>query len=145
MSQLSLIIFAELISSRAIPYMVLTLAPILVATAGLAVHRYASYHAREHRAPQRLFVELCRRHGLDHDAERLLRRLAAAANLSQAAELFVLPNRFDAATAAMGRLCGKQQEKIAEIRQRLFGGEDAAPPLQTTSFSSCPSPRSLPS
>lgn len=127
MSQPFLILFAELISSRAIPYVVLTTVPIAIAAGGVAVHRYAMTHAREHRAPQRLFVELCRCHGLDHDAERLLRRIAAAAKLSQAAELFVLPDRFDAATAAAGRLRRKQREKVAQIRQRLFGEADAAP------------------
>ena len=128
MSQPFLILVAELISSRAIPYLVLTTVPIAIAAGGVAVHRYATHHARERRAPQRLFVELCRRHGLDHGAERLLRRIAAAARLSQAAELFVMPDRFDAATAAAGRLRGKQREKVAQIRQRLFGDADAAPP-----------------
>lgn len=128
MSQPFLILFAEMLSSRAIPYVVLTVVPIAIAAGSVAVHRYATYHAREQRAPQRLFVELCRRHGLDHEAERLLRRVAAAAKLSQAAELFALPERFDAATAAAGRLRDRQREKVTEIRQRLFGDAETAPP-----------------
>lgn len=144
MSHLSLIFLAELISARAIPYVALTTVPIVIAMGGLALHRYAIHHAREHAAPQRLFVELCRHHGLGHDEERLLRRIAAAAKLSQAAELFVSPSGFDAATAATA-FRWKQQEKIASIRQRLFGTPAAAPIAEAISSSSCPSLRSLPS
>ncbi len=129
----------------AAPYAVFTVVPILCVAAAVAVHRYRLRRGAAGGGPHGLFVELCRQHAIDAAGQRLLKRIAAGAKLSQPAEMFVLPDRFDAAQAAVARLRPREGEKLSQIRQQLFGEE--AEPLSeaTTSFSSCPFPRSLPS
>lgn len=131
--------------SRVAPYALFTLAPILSAVAVVAVHRYRVRRDEALHGSQHLFFELCRQHSIDAAGQRLLKRIAAGAKLSQPAEMFVLPSRFDAATAAAARLRPGQGEKLLQIRQRLFGDRAEGLPNATTSSSSCPSPRSLPS
>lgn len=103
------------------PYALFTLVPILSVAAALAVHRYRIRRAEALCGTQYLFAELCRQHSIDAAGQRLLKRIAAGAKLSQPAEMFVLPSRFDAATAAAARLRPGQGEKLLRIREQLFG------------------------
>lgn len=127
------------------PYVLFTVVPILSVAAGIAVHRYRVRRAEAVCGPQHLFVELCRRHSIDAGGQRLLKRIAAGAKLSQPAEMFVLPSRFDAAIAAAAGLRPREGETLSHIRQQLFGEEAEELPNGTTSSFSCPFPRSLPS
>lgn len=131
-------------NAPATPYVVLTVAPVLAVVLIAALDRWSLHRARLQTAPQHLLGELCRRHGFNAATQRLLRRVAAAAHLAQPAELFVFPARFDAAVAA-ARLRRRQRDELSRLRRQLFGEQATAPPEETTSSSSCPSLRSLPS
>jgi hypothetical protein len=67
----------------------------------------------------KLFHELCAAHGLRRAARKLLKRLAEARGLKNAATLFVEPQYFDAGTLPM-----EWQSHASELRRlslRLFG------------------------
>jgi hypothetical protein len=65
-----------------------------------------------HNSPKRLFHDLCRAHRLHIRNRRLLKKLAAARGVENAAELFVDPKYFDAADLPQGL-----QSTAAELRQ----------------------------
>ena len=65
-----------------------------------------------HNSPRRLFHDLCRAHLLHLRDRRLLKKLAAARGVKNAAELFVDPKYFDAAD-----LPHSLQSTAAEIQQ----------------------------
>jgi hypothetical protein len=91
-----------------------------------AASRWAnrSERRRSYTHPGRLFYELCRAHGLDASSRRLLRRLASYARLAQPAQVFVEPQRFDA--AVLPPSLAAEQPRLEQLRARLFAAGDVA-------------------
>ncbi len=75
--------------------------------------------------PWRLFFALCGAHGLEWTDRWLVWRLARRQRLDHPARLFVEPERW--APANLGWLGPSRAERLAHVRERLFGGlpEDA--------------------
>jgi hypothetical protein len=74
---------------------------------------------KSHHSPPELFRELCRKHRLDRVERRLLKRLAAAWELTSPSLLFVEPDYFE-----VDDLPDVWQDKthlVARLRARLFG------------------------
>jgi hypothetical protein len=68
--------------------------------------------------PQKLFRELCHAHQLDRPSRRLLLQLAAALNLAQPAQVFLMPAAFESVRLP-ATLRGRVDE-FKQLRQRLF-------------------------
>lgn len=73
---------------------------------------------------RRLFLDLCRLHELNAGQRRLLRRLAQAHGLTDAARLFVEPAYFR--TAGLATELRADPETIAALSRRLFHGSSGA-------------------
>jgi hypothetical protein len=98
---------------------------LMIAAAGIAAACLALYfacrlfHRWRRSSPGALFRGLCRTHGLDRQARRLLRQIARQHGLRQPARLFTEPAWLDPASVR-----GTARSKAAEaarLRQRLFG------------------------
>lgn len=66
----------------------------------------------------KLFRELCRAHRLQMGDRRLLKKLAAARGIENAAELFVEPEHFEA--AKLPQTLKSSAQELRELRHRLF-------------------------
>ncbi|MFG0264305.1 MAG: hypothetical protein ACF8AM_04025 [Rhodopirellula sp. JB055] len=94
----------------------------IIAIGGVAVWYYRT---REPEVPtsDALTMELCRAHGLPIFHRGLIDRLAVAAELPHAAEMFLSPAHFDNAVAKakrVMRLRRHHQSWLGEIRRSLF-------------------------
>jgi hypothetical protein len=68
--------------------------------------------------PRRLFGELCRAHGLATPERRLLRQLARWHQISQPAQLFVEPHRFE--SRELQTAFAEQADLLTALQQKLF-------------------------
>jgi hypothetical protein len=68
--------------------------------------------------PNKLFRELSRAHGLDRSSQRLLRRLASYAGLSQPAMVFLTPTVFD--EDQIPDELYEEEERLSELHDWLF-------------------------
>lgn len=66
----------------------------------------------------KLFRELCRAHRVPRTDRRLLKKLAAAQGVENAAELFIEPEHFEA--AKLPAALKSSAHELREIRHRLF-------------------------
>ena len=71
---------------------------------------------RSFSSPGTLFRALMKAHGIDHSGRRLLRRMARWHRLSQPAQLFVDPARFDLANLTLALAQGRRIRPQAECR-----------------------------
>ncbi len=76
---------------------------------------------RLYSSPRALFRALCKAHALDRTSRQLLRQMAHAQKLKVPARLFLEPDRFE--PAVLARELRGQQDAIAALGKRLFGGE----------------------
>jgi hypothetical protein len=65
---------------------------------------------------RRLFLDLCRAHGLDRTSIRLLQRVARRAKVGQSAEVFLRPELFQGQSAFSRR----DQDRIERLGGQLF-------------------------
>lgn len=79
---------------------------------------------RSYNRPRALFRELCRAHGLDAASRRLLTDLARAQGVTQRAQLFLAPERFEA--ARLGPKLAPRAREIQALSARLFGAAPMA-------------------
>ncbi len=82
------------------------------------VHRF--YH------PRRLFLQLCRAHGLSGQDRKLLWQLAQFLQLEHPATLFLLAELWE--EEALGESWAPWSEAIRRLRERLFGSSDPQSP-----------------
>jgi hypothetical protein len=75
-------------------------------------------HQRKHNSHATLFAGLCRVHGLDRNARRLLRQVVATHNVAQPSRVFTEPQWLDPANAR-GPLQSQIQE-LKALRSHLF-------------------------
>lgn len=75
-------------------------------------------HKRKHNSHATLFAGLCRVHGLDRNARRLLRQVISTHNLAQACRVFTEPQWLDPANAR-GPL-QSQTKEMGSLRNHLF-------------------------
>ncbi len=68
--------------------------------------------------PQRLFRELSKAHNLDRASQRVLQRLADAAQLSQPAELFLQPALFE--SSQLPQQLRGEEDRLLDLKERLF-------------------------
>ena len=73
--------------------------------------------------PRKLFVSLCRAHGLNWSARRLLAKVARWQRLAQPGRLFVEPERFDVTNLSAS--LKRQQPRLVEIREMLFAAPES--------------------
>jgi hypothetical protein len=100
-----------------IPYIV----ALVVIGVGAAVYSYLKRRndmTERCDDPQKLFRELCQAHQLDRPSRRLLLQLAAALNLAQPAQVFLMPGMFEAVRLPAS-LRGRVDE-FKQLRHRLF-------------------------
>ena len=91
-------------------------AAVLVAT--WTVRAAQAWMKRWHDSPTRLFLDLCRAHGLNRYERRLLRRMARLQRLPRSADVFLAPQHFDAEQLA--RTLSPQAAQLQALRARLF-------------------------
>ncbi|WP_145055351.1 hypothetical protein [Lignipirellula cremea] len=72
-----------------------------------------------YRNPRAIFRELCSAHELDYSSRRLLKSLARAQNLDNAAYVFLQPDRFD--PRLLPPRLASQRDRLQTIRDRIFG------------------------
>ncbi len=100
------------------------LGALLAAAVGGAVlvvrRRRAAARARGP-SHQAIFAGLCRVHGLDRKARRLLKNLAQACVPEQPARVFLEPAWLDQASAQQAPVAG-QPEELQQLRRALFKG-----------------------
>ena len=87
---------------------------------------YAVRDRRGYRSVRKLFVQLCRLHEIDWPSRRLLCQLARAQGVSQPAELFLMPERFD--VESLSPEMQSHSLQIQELKQRIFGKQVGALP-----------------
>jgi hypothetical protein len=103
----------------------LTIGCVVLAIAAIGCVAAWYYRTREPEVPtsDALTMELCRAHRLPIFHRGLIDRLAAAAELPHAAEMFLSPTHFDNAVAKakqVVRLRRHHQSWLGEIRRSLF-------------------------
>lgn len=94
----------------------------------VALYVFSRYNARNEtpkpcRSPNRLFLELCKLHGLDRASRSVLKRLAESHGIPHAASIFLQPDRFE--TARLPASVRSDAETIERLRAALFGPSDA--------------------
>jgi hypothetical protein len=94
----------------------LTLLMLIAATSYIIAKRRRSEFL--HNSPKRLFHDLCRAHHLHMRNRRLLKKLAAARGVENAAELFVDPQYFDAAD--LPQALQSAESELRQLRHTLF-------------------------
>ncbi len=85
------------------------------------IHRY--YH------PRRLFLQLCRAHGLSSQERKLLWQLAQFLQLEHPATLFLLAELWE--PAELGEDWAPWAETLQRLRTRIFGTGDPETPAHT--------------
>ena len=76
------------------------------------------HHRRRCNSHGSLFQGLCRTHGLNHRARRLLKQLARHHRLAQPARLFIEPKWLD--PASLQGALRRRAAEVAMLRNRLF-------------------------
>lgn len=92
---------------------------LLVAAACIIAQRLARRQQPGYCSSRRLFLDLCRAHGLDQKKRSLLRELARYQRLQQPARLFLEPDRFEAAN--LGSSLASRSGEIQRVRDTVFG------------------------
>jgi len=91
----------------------------LIALVCLAIRLVSRWqHRRRHNSHRRLFQGLCRTHGLDRGARRLLRQVARHYQLKQPARLFTEPKWLN--PADLPGALRRRAAEVAALRNRLF-------------------------
>ncbi len=103
------------------------IAALILGAAGLTLaiwflSRLTGGHERRSilNSPRKLFVALCRAHGLAWNDTRLLWRLARRQHLDEAARLFLEPDQFD--VEGLGPALAAQAGRLRWLRDRIFAG-----------------------
>jgi hypothetical protein len=103
----------------------LIVAGIVVAAWGVSYVLKVEERRRGHARPLRLFLSLCKAHGLRWSEWWLLWRVARAQRLRDPARLFLEPQRLEA--VSLGRSFQTSQAQLRQIRDRLFGQFEPEP------------------
>jgi len=91
----------------------------MIALVCLAIRLVSRWqHRRRHNSHRRLFQGLCRTHGLDRGARRLLRQVARHRQLKQPARLFTEPKWLNPAN--LPGVLRRRAAEVAALRNRLF-------------------------
>lgn len=97
----------------------LMVAAVLVALVCLSIYAATRFaHWRRYHSHGALFGALCRLHGLDHSARRLLRRVARHHRLRHPARVFTEPNWLD--PAALPASFRPDARRLLVLRNWLF-------------------------
>lgn len=119
---------------------------VLAASLGLLLWRLAKRVAREGRgsyySTNRLFGQLCRLHRLDWPSRRLLKKLAQARQLDPPTRLFIESSWFDASELPVS--LQPFRARLAEIKRRLFGNDEAFPPASKQEWAPASAPQDVP-
>lgn len=87
-----------------------------------AVNRWLTWRKRKgFHSTAALFSELARSHGLNARSRMLLKKLAKEQSLSNPAQLFLEPERFDITKLAKGVTI--KSDRLEELRDRIFAAE----------------------
>lgn len=120
---------------------VLTIAVALIAGL-LLLNRLLDRRDRDQRQanqPLRLFLALCKAHGLSWSDRWLLWRVAHSQKLRDPGRLFLEPERLD--PVSLSPSLRPQVARLRMLRERLFGhiaGEDSIPAAQAVAEKPCP-------
>jgi hypothetical protein len=91
----------------------------MIALVCLAIRLVSRWrYRRRHNSHRRLFQGLCRTHGLDRGARRLLRQVARHRQLKQPARLFTEPRWLN--PADLPGALRRRAAEVAALRNRLF-------------------------
>lgn len=96
----------------------LVVVAVVVGIVWLLARQLYGKERRVYNRPRSLFRELCRAHGLDSAGRRLLVELAKDQGVSQRAQLFLAPERFEA--ARLGPKLAPRENEIRALAERLF-------------------------
>ena len=102
---------------------VVVAAVVVAVVCGLMVVATRLHHRRRFNSKWSLYHQLCRLHGLDHGARRLLRQLIRQHNLAVPATVFTEPKWFN--PAIQPAPLRQQGRELAALAEQLFAAPTA--------------------